>query len=307
MRDVYQVAGITRQGFHQQEQRFRIFDERLSILLIEVDELRKEHPGCGIEKMYDTLLPGWLGRDRFVDIFMELGYRVKPIRNYSRTTFPTCFKYKNLIEGLMLWDKNQLWQSDITYFKVGPNYCYLVFIIDVYTKQILGFQASNHMRAEANIAALKMAIKNSGKSTKGLIHHSDRGSQYGDNRYTKLLTDSGSFISMGLIAQENAYAERINGTIKNEYLKYWIINDLATLRRLLSKAVYHYNNKRIHRSLPNRSTPNGFEKDILTLYSQKRPTETVYAEGKLKIREASSLQDLWPEKTLWFPVCPIEN
>lgn len=307
MSDIYQITGITKQGFHQQEQRGRLFNERLSILLIEVDDLRKEHPGCGIEKMYDTLLPGWLGRDRFVDIFMQLGYRVKPIRNYTRTTFPTCFKYKNLIEGLLLWDKNQLWQSDITYFKVGANYCYIVFIIDAYTKQILGFQASNHMRAEANIAALKMAIKNSGKSIKGLIHHSDRGSQYGDNKYTNLLIDSGSYISMGLIATENAYAERINGTIKNEYLKYWIIKDLATLKRMLKRAVNHYNNKRIHRSLPQKSTPNGFEKDILTLYSQKRPTEMVYAEGNRKIKEASSLLDLLPEKTLWFPVCPIVN
>jgi putative transposase len=307
MRDIYKIAEMSKQGFHQQEQRDQLFNERLSRLIIEVDELRQEHPGCGVEKMYDTLLPGWIGRDRFVNIFLQLGYRVKSIKNYTRTTFPSCYKYPNLIEGLLLWDKNQLWQSDITYFRVGANYCYIVFIIDAYTKQILGYQASNHLRAEANMLALKMAIKNCGKNVKGLIHHSDRGSQYGEKAYTKFLEDSGCHISMGLIAQENAYAERINGTIKNEYLDYWIINDLQTLKKMLARAVNHYNNKRIHRSLPKRSTPNGFEKDILTLYSQKRPTEIVYAEGNLKIKEASSLLDLLPEKTLWYHVCPIIN
>lgn len=307
MKDVYTLAGISRQAYHQQQQRDMLFQERLSVLLIEVDLLREDHPGCGVEKMYDTLLPDWLGRDRFVDIIMGMGYRIRHLPNYIRTTYSSCYKYQNLIEGLLLWDKNQLWQSDITYFKVGKNYCYIVLITDVYTRQILGFQASDHMRAEANMLALKMAIKTSGSSIRGLIHHSDRGSQYGEKEYTKLLIDSGSHISMGLIATDNAYAERVNGTIKNEYLNYWIINDLTTLKRKLTKAVNHYNNKRIHRSLPNRNTPNGFEKDFLTLSSQKRPTVIVYAEGNPKIKEASSLLALWPEKTLWFPVCPIVN
>jgi transposase-like protein len=307
MSDIYHFAGISKQGYHQEVIREKLFQERLSILLIEVDILREAHPGCGIEKMYYTLLPSWLGRDRFVDHFLKLGYRVKPLRNYIRTTYPANFRFNNLIEGLLLWNKNQLWQSDITYFKVGVDYCYLVFIIDVYTKQIIGFQASNHMRAEANLLALKMAIKTSEHSIKGLIHHSDRGSQYGEKQYVKLLENNGAHISMGYVAQDNAYAERVNGTIKNEYLRYWDIKDLETLKKKLKSAVNHYNNNRIHRSLPKRSTPNGFEKNILTLHSQKRPTVTVYAEGKPKITEASSLQYLWPEKTLWFPVCPIGN
>lgn len=307
MSQIHEIAGISKQAYHQQKQRDELFNERLIFLLIEVDLVREDHPGCGIEKMYDTLLPEWLGRDRFVNILMQLGYRVKPLRNYTRTTFPSCFRFKNLIEGLLLWDKNQLWQSDITYFRVGSDYCYIVFIIDVYTKQILGFQASDNMRAEANILALKMAIKNSGKSIKGLIHHSDRGSQYGEKTYVKLLEDAGAYISMGLSAQDNAYAERVNGTIKNEYLRYWEIKDLLSLQRKLAKAVNHYNNKRIHRSLPKKSTPNEFNKEIVTSPSQKRPMVTVYAEGNQKIKEALSLQDLWPEKTLWFPVCPIAN
>ena len=51
--------------------------------MLEAEELRAEHPGCGVEKMYDTLLPDFIGRDRFVDIFMDLGFRVKYPKNVN--------------------------------------------------------------------------------------------------------------------------------------------------------------------------------------------------------------------------------
>ena len=73
------------------------------------------------------------------------------------------------------------------------------------------------MRATDNISALKMALKK-GKSPK--IHHSDRGSQYVSKEYVRLLEINGTKVSMGKTAQDNAYAERINRTIKEEYLEY---------------------------------------------------------------------------------------
>ena len=151
---------------------------------------------------------------------MELGYRVQTKKNYQRTTVPVHSKYKNLIQGMMVQDRNIVWQTDITYFLIGDQYYYLVFIIDVYTKVILGYQASDHLRAEANLAALRMAINNSNGSLDWLIHHSDKGGQYIDKNYISLLERYGISISMGASARDNAYAERINGTIKNEYLNY---------------------------------------------------------------------------------------
>ncbi len=276
-------------------------------LIAEVDALLEEHPGCGVEKMYYVLKPDWLGRDRFINLMMDLGYRRRMTRSYTRTTFSGVNRYQNLIEGMLLWDRNQLWQSDITYFRVGSSFYYLVFIVDVYSKQILGYQANDHMRASANLDALRMAIKNCGGNINGLIHHSDRGSQYGDRNYTNLLTSNGALISMGIKAQENAYAERVNGIIKNEYLNLWEISTMDELKRKLKNAVTHYNGKRPHRSLPKKSTPNCFVKDVLSLTGQRRPTVIVYAEGKVKIKGASSPLDFWPEKTLQAPVCPIVN
>lgn len=119
MNAVYQVAGVSKQAYHQHVRKENLEQEKLHELILQVDILRKEHPGCGLEKAYYSLLPDWLGRDRFIDVFMELGYRVQKVRNFRRTTIPVHVKYPNLIEGLLVWDKNRIWQSDITYFEVS--------------------------------------------------------------------------------------------------------------------------------------------------------------------------------------------
>jgi len=256
LNELYRQLGISKQAVYQYHRRQQVFDQKMANLIIEADELRAEHPGCGVEKMYYTLKPDFIGRDRFIETFMELGYRVKKIKNYHRTTIPTWLKYPNLIEGLVISNTNMLWQSDITYFELGDRFCYIVFILDVYSRKIVGYAVSESLRAEANIRALNMALQHRPAPK---IHHSDRGSQYIDKRYVKMLTDEGTQISMGLQAQDNAYAERINGTIKNEYLKKKNIRTFSSLRSALKRAVDHYNNKRIHRSLPQRMTPVQFE------------------------------------------------
>jgi len=111
---------------------------------------------------------------------------------------------------------------------------------------------------------------------------------------------------MGAKAQDNAYAERINGTIKNEYLKYWRINSLNELQNKLKQAVNHYNNKRKHNELPGRITPLEFDKSLLDLNSQKRPTVIIYAEGNYKIKAASSRLDFKPKGEPLAHNCPIE-
>jgi len=299
------MLGITKQAVYQHKQREDQFDLKLSDLLVQVDELKKEHPGCGVEKMYKTLKPDFIGRDKFIEIFMGLGFRVKKIKNYIRTTIPTHLKYPNLIEGMVVYKPNQVWQSDITYFHLNGRFYYIVFILDVYTRKIVGYKVSDNMRAESNITALKQAIKSENTCLKGLIHHSDRGSQYVDKGYLKQLKNNGIIVSMGLKAQDNAYAERINGTIKNEYLKRWKINSFSDLKRKLNKAVKHYNQKRTHSSLPKDLSPVNFEKSLLSLYSQIRPKVIIYAEGKDKTLEPSRLLSFRPEKELQANNCPM--
>lgn len=306
MKAVYQIGGVSKQAVHKHNARQRSASVKLSELAIHAEELRRIHPGCGVEKMYDTLRPDWLGRDKFISTFMDLGFRLKKTRNYRRTTYPSAIYYPNLIEGMLVQDKNRVWQTDITYYEIQGTFYYLIFIVDIYTKVIRGYRVSDHMRAEANIQALKMAIRGQ-ENVAGVIHHSDRGSQFTDATYRAILTDHGIPMSMGIVAWENAYAERVNGIIKNEYLKYKKIKSLKALRKEVKYAVNNYNKTRIHRSLPGKQSPEMFESQLLHLSTQNRPKVIVYAEGKPKISTASSRADFYPEAEPQVHVCPMVN
>ena len=282
------------------------FDMELIDLVKQVDSIREEHPGCGVEKMYRTLKPEYMGRDKFCDIFMGLGYGIRKVKNYRRTTIPAHLNYPNLIEGMLVTAPYKVLQSDITYFELGNRFYYIIFIIDVYTKEVLGYNVCNNMRKEANVKALKMALKQiSPEHRRNMIHHSDRGSQYGSNEYTEILKENGIQISMGLKAQDNAYAERINGTIKNEYLNRWYIDDFKMLKKRLNEAVRHYNHKRIHNHLINDYSPIKFKKSLVNLSPQERPTVIIYAEGNKKVKVASSHIDFTPREEPLAHNCPI--
>lgn len=272
MNTLYKTIGVSKQAVYQYAKRQLIFDTNVSNLVTEAEELRYEHPGCGVEKMYDTLKPDFIGRDRFVDTMMDLGFRVKRRRNYKRTTICSKIYYPNLIKGMEVNRPSQIWQSDITYIPVGGKHYYAVFIIDVYTKKIVGYQVSDHMRATANVQALQMALS---KHPPPEVHHSDRGSQYIYKDYISLLKKQGSQISMALSAQDNAYAERINRTIKEEYIDHWKPKTFSELKRFVKKAVIQYNVRRPHNNLEKRS-PIEFEKQWSTMKDNNKPKLTIF-------------------------------
>jgi transposase-like protein len=272
MNQLYDVVGISKQAVHQYENRQRLFNMKVEQLMLEADEVRKAHPGCGVEKMYHILQPDFIGRDRFVETFMGLGYRLKRRKNYKRTTIASKLFYPNLIKGLKVKSPSHVWQSDITYLRVQDRYYYAVFIIDVYTRKIVGYQVSDHMRATANVKALQMALK---QHQAPKIHHSDRGSQYTYGVYTEILKKAGTELSMGLIAQENAYAERFHKTLKYEYLKYWKPKTLGVLKRCVKRAVENYNEKRIHDNL-DKQTPVTFERMVSRMKSDQRPILEIF-------------------------------
>ena len=272
MNKLYQSIKISKQAVAQYAKRQLVFDDKIGQLVVEADLLKKAHPGCGVEKMYNTLKPDFIGRDRFVEAFMGLGYRVKRQKNYRRTTIAGSIYYSNLIKGYQVNKPSTIWQSDITYIRIKDTFYYAVIIIDVYTKNIVGYSVSDHMRATANISALKMALKRHKAPT---IHHSDRGSQYTSKGYIDLLKQNGTKISMGLTAQDNAYAERINRTIKEEFLDYWKPKNLNQLKTSINKVVKYYNNQRPHNNL-NKMSPNQFENYWSFFSTEKRPIITIF-------------------------------
>ncbi len=168
-------------------------------------------------------------------------------------------------------DINQLWTSDITYYNVDDKFYYIVMIMDVYSRKIIGYSVADNMRADNNCQALEMAFKTRKKRKfEDLIHHSDRGGQYISDDYIFLLTKATIKISMCNEVHENAHIERVNGTIKNQYLRYWKITTFEELKHQLTIAITTYNDKKPHSSL-NKLSPDSFEQYIKELELVKRP------------------------------------
>lgn len=298
---------MSKQAVHQGRKRQLEFDLELLDLVQQVDLIREDHPGCGIEKLYTTLKPKLMGRDKFCEIFISLGYRIRRIKNYIRTTIPSHINYPNLIEGMLVTRPFQVVQTDITYFNLKGVFYYIVFLLDVYTREILGYHLDDNMRTESNVKALRMALRKvPTECLEAMIHHSDRGSQYGSNIYTRILKKVGIRISMGLIAQDNAYAERINGTIKNEYLRLWYIKDFSDLKRKLRKAVDHYNKKRTHLAFDNKLSPLSFKKTLLNLDIHKRPKMVIHSSGNYDVLTGRDYTDSRLNGEPLAYNCPIE-
>jgi transposase InsO family protein len=174
-------------------------------------------------------------------------------------------------------DINQLWSSDITYFFCLEQFFYIVFIMDVYSRRIIGYSIADNMRAENNLSALEMAVKTRGiaKYQYNLIHHSDKGTQYASDSYTEMLEAYEIRISMCNEVYENTHIERVNDTIKNQYLKRMEIRTKEELKQKLDEAIKAYNETRPHQSLKMIS-PIEYEKRLLTIEKEKRHKMKIY-------------------------------
>jgi transposase InsO family protein len=166
-----------------------------------------------------------------------------------RTLEHPFYKYANLTKELPVSQANQLWVSDITYIRTGRDFSYLSLITDAYSHKIVGWALDTTLQTKGPLAALQMAIKTLPKGKEGLIHHSDRGIQYCCQEYIQLLCSRDIRISMTSQGDpgENAVAERINKTIKEEFnCRAFLTFDLA--KAAIVKSILAYNQLRPHAS-----------------------------------------------------------
>jgi transposase InsO family protein len=201
-----------------------------------------------------------IGRDALFSLLSSNQLLVRKRKRKIQTTnsFHWLRKYPNLIRGFVPTGINQLWVSDITYWKLKEDHVYISFITDAYSHKIVGYQVAETMEAIESIKALQMALSTLGVETHlNLTHHSDRGMQYCSHAYVKLLQDYNIKISMTENGDplENAIAERINGIIKDEYLETYDIDNTKDAKKLLKAVVELYNSERPHMSIGN-FTPN---------------------------------------------------
>ena len=264
MSSFYALLKVSRQAHAKAKKRSEAQKGIFEKIRCFIQAQRVNHGGVGLKKLYHQMPNKTVGRDKFIDYAVKAGLAQKRRRKYIRTTFSVYTMYLNLLAAKVLTGINQAWSGDITYVKMGQKHGYVFLLMDVYSRRILGYIASDSMLASINVSCLKMAITaRKGHSLRQTIHHSDRGSQYIAGDYLMTLQEVGFQISMCQSALDNPYSERVNGILKIEYLDFHQFENLDELKQVLKKAVEHYNHQRPHLNLEMMS-PIEFEKQLET-------------------------------------------
>jgi transposase InsO family protein len=165
--------------------------------------------------------------------------------NHTRRIYP------NLARDMILTATDQLWRADITYIRLRDEFVFLAVILDAYSRRVIGWALDRSMEDSLTLTALHMALARRVIEA-GLVHHSDRGSQYASNDYTDLLKANGIAISMSRKGNpwDNANCESFMKTLKYEEVLRNEYRDLAdaraSIREFLEKV---YNHKRLHSAL----------------------------------------------------------
>lgn len=224
-------------------------------ILEKVRNIRKEIPRLGGKKLYylinkDSERKKYkFGERRFFEILRLHNLLIKRKKRRAITTDSKLWtgQYPDLVKEITPSRPEQVWVSDITYFRTKAGFIYGHLITDGYSKKLVGFEISDNMKATSTLLALKMAIKNRVYKEE-LIHHSDRGLQYLSKIYTNFLKKHKVKISVTQDGSpyDNAVAERINGILKDEFDFGGVFDTLEQAKKLIEEVAIIYNDKRPH-------------------------------------------------------------
>ena len=159
--------------------------------------------------------------------------------------------YPNLAPNIILTATDQVWRADITYIRLRDEFVFLAVILDAYSRRVIGWALDRTLEDELTLTALRMALARRVVQP-GLVHHSDRGSQYASNDYTDLLKAHQIDISMSRKGNpwDNAACESFMKTLKYEEVHRNEYRDLAEARASIHDFLEKvYNQKRLHSAL----------------------------------------------------------
>jgi putative transposase len=251
------LSGYSRQAYYKR----RLLSEqeplKEELIIQQVISHRQLQPRIGGRKLFFLVSPFMkghhmeMGRDAFFVMLGKYDLLNKRRRGKPRTTNSNHWmkKHDNLIKKKTFTGSGQLWVSDITCIALRDKDAFLSLVTDAYSRKIVGFHVSVNLSADGPVQALQMAI-GARTNLAGLIHHSDRGSQYCCDKYVSVLKAHQINISMTQSGdpRDNAIAERVNGILKMELLQP-VFTDLEDAIKAVTAAINIYNYLRPHSSL----------------------------------------------------------
>jgi transposase InsO family protein len=257
---ICRILGVSVSAYYQratgERSTRRVEDDRLLELIRELH--RRNYFAYGSWRMWKALLRAGeqVGRGRVERLMRANGIRGAKRRGKPwRTTFADAGASRpaDLVERDFTASRpDELWFADFTYLRCWEGVVYFAFVIDAYSRAIVGWQFAAHMRTDLVVDALRMALTRRGPGADvALVHHSDAGSQYTSFDYTQTLDDHGVLASIGTVgdAFDNAAAESFVDSFKTELIRDRVWRTRSQLELAVVEYVAWFNNERIHTSL----------------------------------------------------------
>jgi putative transposase len=260
---ICRTLGVSASAYYQRATGRRsaraVEDERL---LARIRELHAaNYYAYGYRRMWKALHRAGesAGRDRVKRLMREQQIvgakrRGKPWR--TSTPDPTAHRPPDLVQrDFSAHRPDQLWVADFTYLRCWEGLVFFSFVIDVFSRRVVGWQFAGHMRTDLVLDALRMALtrRRAGANLE-LVHHSDAGSQYTSYVFTQVLDDHAVLASIGSVgdAYDNALAESFVDSFKTELVRDRVWRTRSQLELAIVEYVAWFNNARLHESLGDR-------------------------------------------------------
>jgi len=255
------IYGISRQGYYKQIGREEKREEQRQKALEIIRRIRARLPKIGIKKLYyrfrEIFRKIGVGRDKLYAYAREhrLLYKRRVKKVVTTDSSQSVRIFANHLKRRKITGINQAYVSDITYLRTLNGFCYLSLVVDRYSRRILGKNISSSLESAGVSQALKEAISPLSE-TKGILHHSDRGSQYSSDEFIDLVEDKKMKMSMSAKGNpyDNAVMERVFWTLKHEFGLKETFSNINVVRKSVVNAIQIYNQERPHWSL-NLKTP----------------------------------------------------
>ena len=279
---ICETLGVSASAYYERASGRRsaraIEDERLLGVICELH--KRNYLAYGSRRMWKALLRSGerVGRDRVARLMRQHGLQGAKRRGKPwRTTKPDprAQRPPDLVERDFVASRpDEKWFADFTYLRCWEGLVFFSFVIDAYSRAIVGWQFAAHMRTDLVLDALRMALhQRQPGADVALVHHSDAGSQYTSIDYTQTLEDHGVLASIGTVgdAYDNALAESFVDSFKTELIADRVWTSRSQLELAVVEYVAWFNNTRLHEALGDRPP-----REIEELYAVKdRPTTPI--------------------------------